>query len=158
MKRIPTKYIIYVALALLTVLLLAQIVGCNRADLPVSVVSVKKYIDPKGSQQINIIIKNTSSDNTITSAELYVKCYDSKGMLLGNRSSGQSLYNCTYSSISLVSGQLSSEDLYFNYSGFDEISYLEIAVKKIIFSDGNELDNDTDSLDYEKYEIESEDE
>jgi len=154
-NRIPIKYIISSVLVVFTIILLTRLIGCGRAELPISVISARKYTDTKGSQQLNIIIKNTSQDYTITSAELYVKCYSTQGTLLEDRSNGQDVYNCTYSDCQLTAGQLSSEDLYFNYGGFDDIGYCEIAVKKVLLSDGTELSIDTDSLDYIKFSIES---
>lgn len=147
------KRIISSLLVLLTLVSAMILTGCSRADIPISVVSVNKYTDTKGYQQLNIIIKNTSQEHTISSAVVYVKCYSSQGTLLEDRSNGQSLYACKYSACNLATGQLSSENLYFEYSGFDDISYCEIAIKSAALEDGSELTIDTDSLEYIKYTI-----
>lgn len=140
-----------ISISLLLIIILAslfQFAGCSRADSSIKVVSVSKYLDTKGSQQLNIIIKNTTSDKTIKDAEIYVKCYSAKKTLLSDRANGQSVYCCQYFDCNLASGQLSSDNLFFNYSGFDDISYCDVAVKSITLSDGTRQEIDDQSLDY----------
>ena len=136
MKRLTLAVLI-----LISIFVAVQFTGCSSSSAPITVVSVNKYIDTKGSQQLNVIIKNTSEKNTVASAQVYVKCYNSRNTLLTDTDSGQSLYACTYTDCNLAPGQLTPDNLFFDYSGFDEIIYCQIAVKSATLSDGNRYYN-----------------
>jgi len=138
----------------ISLVIITQLVGCSgKTSVPITVVSVNKYIDTKGSQQLNIIVKNTSQEYTIKSAQVYVKCYSVKNTLLSDRANGQDVYACTYSQSELAPGQLSSDNLFFDYSGFDSIDSCKIAVKSVTLNDGTELSIETENLDYLDFSI-----